>query len=273
MINNSSIQKWNRLRVKQLSQLFKNEIETGLNCSPFEAEAVLETVYRIFGIYFETSGTMKPGQILFQVVSENSPPQMKIEECQIISVILTLDAGEDDLAIKERNGVKALRQHRLQRVSIESHQQGGLLTVEDLANRILNCGERTISRDLAELRKKGIVLPLRSTVKDMGRSITHRVMIIKEWLSGKEYSDIAKTTCHSVPSVGNYVDKFKRVIALMQEGYDRQKISFLVRISENLVDEYIKIYKGGKTIDFRRKELLQYFKKTEQCTNQKGSKK
>jgi len=107
----------------------------------------------------------------------------------------------------------------------------------------------------------------------MGRSITHRVMIVKEWLSGKEYSDIANKTFHSIPSVGNYIDKFKRVIALMEEGYDRQKISFLVRISENLVDEYIKIYRDTKTIDFRREELLQYLKKTTQSISRKRSKK
>lgn len=41
MINNSSLQKWQRLRQKKLSQQFTNEIITGLNCSPFEAEAPL----------------------------------------------------------------------------------------------------------------------------------------------------------------------------------------------------------------------------------------
>ena len=65
-------------------------------------------------------------------------------------------------------------------MSIEAFQQGGLLTVEDLAHRLLNCGERTISRDLAELESEGILLPLRSMIKDMGRALSHRELIIAQ---------------------------------------------------------------------------------------------
>jgi hypothetical protein len=36
-----------RLAAKSLDQQFVNEIIHGLNCSPFEAEAVLESVYRV----------------------------------------------------------------------------------------------------------------------------------------------------------------------------------------------------------------------------------
>ncbi|ODS32573.1 MAG: hypothetical protein SCARUB_02277 [Candidatus Scalindua rubra] len=43
MINNSSLDKWNRLRQKDLNNQFRNEVINGLNCSPFEAGAVLDT--------------------------------------------------------------------------------------------------------------------------------------------------------------------------------------------------------------------------------------
>ncbi len=36
MINNSSLQKWERLAQKQLNQQFVNEIVQGLQCSPSE---------------------------------------------------------------------------------------------------------------------------------------------------------------------------------------------------------------------------------------------
>ena len=68
MINNTSIQKWDCLAQKQLNQQFMNNI-TGLQCSPFVAKAILESVYNVFSAYFETSGHLKPGQILFQVIS------------------------------------------------------------------------------------------------------------------------------------------------------------------------------------------------------------
>jgi hypothetical protein len=42
-----------------------------------------------------------------------------------------------------------------------------LLTVEDIANRLLNCGERTVIRDIKALKEKGVCLPLRSTIKEI----------------------------------------------------------------------------------------------------------
>jgi hypothetical protein len=69
MINNSNLYRWDRLAAKSLDQQFVNEIIYGLNCSPFEAEAVLESVYRVFGDYFDSSDSLKPGQIRLPVVS------------------------------------------------------------------------------------------------------------------------------------------------------------------------------------------------------------
>ena len=123
-------------------------------------------------------------------------------------------------------------------MAVEAFQQGGLLTVEDLANRLLNCGQRTLSRDLDVLRREGVVLPLRSMIKDMGRSISHRSLIVKEWLMGNEYSEISFRTNHSIPAVQNYISKFKRVIALSEEGYDRHAVAFLVKLSAPLVESY-----------------------------------
>jgi len=61
MINNTSLQKWNRLAQKQLDRQFVNEIRTGLQCSLFESSAILEAVYKVYAPYFETSGTLKTG--------------------------------------------------------------------------------------------------------------------------------------------------------------------------------------------------------------------
>jgi Protein of unknown function (DUF1670) len=47
--------------------------------------------------------------------------------------------------------VAALRQRQIARMAQEALDQGALLTAEDHAFRIFNCGLRTISRDLKEL--------------------------------------------------------------------------------------------------------------------------
>lgn len=261
MINNTALKKWDRLAQKQLDQQFVAEIVSGLQCSPFEAVAILEMVYKIYAPFFETSGTLKPGQILFPVISVEVPPNIPLSEAKQLTVVLTIDTGGEDLQIRKTHGVTGLRRHKLQRLSHEAFQQGGLLTVEDLANRLLNCGQRTLSRDLRALKTQNIILPLRSAIKDMGRAISHRSLIVEQWLHGKEYSEISKATFHSTLSVQNYVNKFKRIVALANEGYEVYEIAFLVKVSAPLVEQYYKLYTTVKAVEHRSNELESYLKK------------
>lgn len=266
MINNSSLHKWERLDQKHLDQQFLNTIIHGMNCSPFEANAILDTVHEIYGTFFDMSGSLKPGQTLFQVLAIDNCPSTQIKHAKQVSVILTLDNGPEDLRIRENSGVSGLRIHRMERVCNEAFQQGGVLTVEDLAFRLFNCGPRTICRDIKELKRRNIILPLRSVVQDMGRAITHRSQIITQWLKGNEYSDIANSTFHSVASVRNYVDKFKRTIALANEGYDIHSIGFLVKISSDLATEYYKLWKSCAATQHRKAEMADFIKKNSSLT-------
>jgi hypothetical protein len=266
MINNSSLQKWDRLKQKQLDTQFINALIQGMNCSMFEAKAIMNAVYEVYHPFFDNTASMKPGQILFEVVSVENGPQRKLSDCKMISVVLTLDAGEEDLDVKRQQGVIGLRRHRLQRIANEAFQQGGVLTVEDIANRLLNCGERTLCRDIKALKEGGIVLPLRSVIKDMGRSITHRSLIVKEWLQGKEYSEIARRTNHSIEAVSNYVDKFKRVVCLAKDNHEITTIAFLVKLSPRLTEELYRLFLETKAVPHRKAELENLIKKNLQNT-------
>ncbi len=264
MINNSSLQKWDRLKQKQLDTQFINMLIQGMNCSMFESKAIMNAVYEVYHPFFDNAANMKPGQILFEVVSIENGPQRRLSECKMISVVLTLDAGEDDLEIKRGQGVMGLRRYRLQRITNEAIQQGGVLTIEDIANRLLNCGERTLCRDIKALKEQGIILPLRSIIKDMGKSITHRALIVKEWLHGKEYTEIARNTNHCIDSVSNYIDKFKRVVCLAKDNHEINTIAFLVKLSPSLTEQYYKLYQTIKPVAHRKAELDVLIKKNSQ---------
>jgi hypothetical protein len=261
MINNSSLQKWDRLKQKQLDTQFINTLKQGMNCSMFEAKAIMNAVYEVYHPFFDNTANMKPGQILFEVVSIENGPQRRLCDCKMVSVILTLDAGEEDLNIKKQKGVIGLRRHRFQRIANEAFQQGGLLTVEDIANRLLNCGERTLCRDIKAFKDQDIILPLRSTIKDMGKAITHRTLIVKEWMQGKEYTEISRKTNHSVEAVANYVNKFKRVVCLAKDNHEINTIAFLVKLSPKLTDQFYKLYLTIKAVPHRKEELNKLVKK------------
>ena len=268
MINNSSLDRWKRLETKSLDQQFVNEIIHGLNCSPFEASAVLETVYRVFGDYFDSSTNLKPGQIKLSVLSVDALSGQRLSDAKQVTVTLTLTDDQQDLPIRKQAGVVGLRRHRIQRICQQALDQGGLLTVEDLAYRVFNCGQRTICRDLQYFRDNDIFIPLRSTIKDIGRTLSHRILIIKHWAKGKEYSEISRDTCHSLKAVHNYVDKFKPTIALCHAGYNVTKISFLLRLSAALIEEYIDLYQQLDIVAHRRAELKDFLKKSVRCDNQ-----
>jgi len=269
MINNSSLKKWDRLEAKSLDNQFINDIINGLNCSNFEARAVLDTVHKVYGDFFDSSAELSPGKAKFIVISAEDFPSTKLDDATKISVILTINDDKEDLPIKKEQGIIALRQHRLSRISNEAFIQGGLLTVEDIANRIFCCGERTIIRDLKDLREQGIFIPLRSTIKDMGRTLSHRSLIVKEWVKGNEYTDISRKTNHSVKAINNYVRKFKQVVALMNDGYDVHTIAFLTKISKHLAEEYIDIKAHSDIVPSRMEELESLLKKRECETNKK----
>ena len=62
MINNTSRQRWQRAEAGQLDTQFMMAITHGMNCSPFEAEAVCDAVYEVYGPLLETSDALQPGQ-------------------------------------------------------------------------------------------------------------------------------------------------------------------------------------------------------------------
>jgi len=261
MLNNSSLHKWERLNAKNLDSQFANEIMQGLNCSPFEAQAIVDTMHHVYDDLFETSAVMKPGQIKFVVISAESSPACKLSEAQKVTVTMTLDNGAKDLKIKEKGGVTQLRRHRLERICNETFMQGGLLTVEDIANRIFCCGERTIIRDIKSFKDSGIVLPLRSSIKDMGRTLSHRKLIVEKWLKGDEYSQISRKTNHSIDAIANYISKFKQVVALCSENYDENSIAFLTKISTALTLTYIDLWKQADIIEVRKQEIQIFLSK------------
>jgi predicted transcriptional regulator len=61
--------------------------------------------------------------------------------------------------------------------------------------------------------------------------------------------------------VQNYVDKFKRTVLLSQEGYDSKHISFLLRLSTALVEQYLDLSRTLPFVDHRKKELSTFSKK------------
>jgi hypothetical protein len=240
-----------RLKIKQLSQQMKKIAVDGTGISPWEAQVLIETIE---DVYFNDPELKQArhGQLKYSCVSSSEPPGKPINDCGMVTVILTLLDNEDEQerSWNDKNASIERRQRQLMRISSEALEQGGLLSQEDLS-RILMCDVRTIRRDIKELRKFGIIVPTRGTVKDIGPGVSHRAIAIRHWLEGKEPSEIATIIKHSLKAVENYLEKFKRVAYLRRKCFNDFEISRTIGISVNATKTFVEIYE-----EFRHKAFF-----------------
>jgi hypothetical protein len=175
----------------------------------------------------------------------------------MVPVVLTLYAGEKDyeyrVTEKGKQGIAALRQRQIARMAQEAVDQGALLTAEDLAFRIFNCGLRTISRDLQVLSEQGITVPLRSQQRDIGRALTHRVQAVELYLKRYTFTQIGQRIKHSLSSIANYVVTFTLVVAHTRDGRSVDDTAFLMQISPSLVQVYRDLYEQYNTPKYRER--------------------
>lgn len=231
-----------RLSSKTLDDQFVQIVREGLNCSPFEAEAVLEAVREVYGPYMGAQPEDPfPGHITLVAVDADEPPGKPLVRCAKRAISLTVHRGAEDDRRMQQEGMDVWRRTRIGDVCQEALSQGALLTREDLAYRVFFVSPRTISRDLATLRRDhpDQIIPLRSMIQDIGPMLTHRELIVQQALQGKTTSQICRATHHSPAAVSNYLSTFVRCVQLSRQGVHGAQIAFLLRRGRSLVERYL----------------------------------
>lgn len=262
-VRNVRRQELRRLEAKTLDARFLTEMQQGLNCSPFEAEAVLKVVKEVYFPFLDQveSPPAMPGKLTVVAVCADEPAGKPLSQCQKRVVCLTLHRGAVDDRLLQQQGPAALRQARIPDLCQEALSQGVLLTREDLAYRIFIESTRTISRDLAVLRQQQppVPVPLRSTVQDIGPVLTHRVEIVRLALSGKTMTQICQIMRHSPAAVANYLATFTRVAQLEARQLPATQIAFLLQRGRGLIERYLELLKEcqhNPSYDYHLQELL-----------------
>lgn len=245
-VRNARLEELRRLELKTLEAQFETIAREGLNCSPFESQAIVEAVQEVFYPFFDgcgEGGKAPPGKVTLVAVSAGEPAGKSIGECEKQAVTLTLHRGAEDDRLLQEKGPAQWRRLRLADLCEEAFLQGALLTREDLAYRVFFVSTRTISRDLAALRRQSPeqLIPLRSTVQDIGPVISHRVQIVRWALKGKTSTQICDLTRHSLAAVDNYVGTFIRCAQLRKRGLQAGEIAFLLRRGEGLIRRYVEL--------------------------------
>jgi hypothetical protein len=238
-----------RVECKTLDAKFRTIVQDGLGCSAFEAEAVLGAVKEVYFPFLDHASPMAPpGKVTLIAVSADEPAGKAVADCQKVTVCLSLHRGPEDDRLLHEHGPRAFRLARIPDLCQEALSLGALLTREDLAYHVFCVGTRTISRDLAALRARNpaAVVPLRSTVQDIGPVLTHRVEIVRLALRGKTTSEISAIVRHSPQAVTNYVATFSRAAFLARRGLAASQIAYLVRRGRGLIARYLELFREAE---------------------------
>ena len=95
-----------------------------------------------------------PGHLRVRLARADAPRHRRPTPDETVVVTWTVDAGEEDAALAEREGQVALRRQRLLRLLAEAEAAGARPTVADLAGA-LDVSPRTVRADIAALRRQG----------------------------------------------------------------------------------------------------------------------
>lgn len=240
-----------RLSAKTAAEAIVERLQHDFNLSRIVAQTLLEQVRIHFENYYDQK--VDTGQLTYLAVSIDSPAGRRIEACRRVSVRLTL-TGPDDL-VALRAGTAALRQARIVRWTAEAYDQGGLLTHEDLA--LLLCSSlATIKRDVKVLRQAGTHVPTRGQIKDIGKGVSHKAQIVRDYLAGYTYSEIEQRRRHSLSSISRYCGDFVRVIRLHHKQLSVPDMQRALGLSERLIAEYLQLHQSTDPANERLQLLL-----------------
>jgi len=177
-----------------------------------------------------------------------------IENTRMVPVVVSI-ASEEDLHHR-LNGcsAKEVRRYRVARILREAFEQEGVLTQADVSLLTGVCAG-TIGKDIREYQvEHNVVLPYRGSVHDMGPTLTHKTVIIREFLKNVPTPEIARRTSHSEEACDRYIKSFKRVRKLHSDGIPVENIATELDMSLSLVKQYVAIIEEDKKNNQTTKE-------------------
>ena len=218
--------------------MLKQELVSYYGMSSAEADILWERIYTFVKEHYQNCRF--DNQIIRYTVSADEPAGKPIKYCKLVPVKITV-LKPSDKKIRTRSGTSHLREVLIARFSNEAYSQGGLLSQEDLAE-ILFVDTRTIKRAVARLKSKGIEVPTRGQIKDIGPGLSHKAKIVELALKGYTATEIAFKTRHSLTSIARYIDNFIKVVYLLEKSFPLIKIARITKISEKVAAEYRDLY-------------------------------
>lgn len=262
-------QKQKRQQNKSIEGEFMYELQHSYELSPKLSREIITSAKQ----HLVREHVLKEGQIEVTVVGIEERSGKVLEKMEKKGVRLTIDNGIEDLEVRKEFGRIALRQVRLQRITEEAIDQEGALSQEDVS-KYLSCSVRTVKRDIAEIKKRGIEVITRGALHNIGRGQTHKAKIVGLYLEGLTYSELKLRTRHSVGAIKRYLESFTKVVMAERHRIKQaEEISAVTGLSKNIIKQYQVLLQESKKDPTKKKNLEELVERNEYRGELKKSKK
>jgi len=205
---------------------------------PGQAEGMVTKAAELYTWCCPRREELEPGQLVW--LAHGTKKSRRTDPRLFSPVVLTLITPEEqEMPLNSRTDLKKLKLSQIERITAEAWRQDGVLTTIDL-EWILGIPP-TLIRELLEQYQEhfGIILPTAGTVLDMGRTLTHKALVVEMALGGLTTQEIARRIYHTPEAVDNYLRLFDRVLLLC---YYQVPVSAMPRItghSKGLLEEHL----------------------------------
>ncbi|MDP7493049.1 MAG: DUF1670 domain-containing protein [Candidatus Undinarchaeales archaeon] len=242
----------------KVSEAVRLKVEYGLHQAvvnllnedyPFVSGSKVQDMFAsdIVGVFKKQLKDMEPGmpgQFSWLAASVGDKPYygQNARNTRCVPVMLTLVSKEDIDALLAGASIYEVRERCIVRFFKDAFDQGGLLTQNDVA-AILKISRFTVGNYVRSyMKREGKIVPTRGIIHDLGRSTTHKSIIVRLHLDGYQTPDISKRTDHTIESCDRYIKDYKRVRLLARKGMTLKEIARTLEMSRPLVRDYLKLY-------------------------------
>ena len=215
---------------------------------------MVDRIRDLMETYYPPKDRLKIGEMLWFAVAEGEKrgPSRGMKELRMVPVKLPLVTASDIQAYIDGKSQRAIVRNVMARLFNEAYEQGGVLAEHDVA-LIMHRDLTYISKLFREhVGKKGKVLPSRAVIHDVGGAMTHKAIIVGEYLEGKEAPEIARRTKHTINAVDRYIKHANQVRTALKNGVPREEIPQVTGLSNRLVKVYISLLE--KIAESQKKE-------------------
>lgn len=207
-------------------------------------ELIVKQIENMIQYYYPKTEHLSMGQMLWFAIDEDEKPSYgkSMSKTKIKPVVLTIVAPSDIQALKKGTPRKFLKKQVIARLYKETKAQTAVLAQSDISI-ILITSLATVTRLTKEYEKEfNVILPRRGTIHDMGRSVSHKGVICKKRkIDNKSTSQIARETDHTHQAVNRYTTDLERVSFCLKKKLSLNETSFVTKLSDSLVLEYLSL--------------------------------